>query len=133
MTNLETLKKHIRTVTEVEWCGQTIRLRKLTTGDGLELFKNLRDAGESRDAVTEFHVELAARSLADASGELEANSDEGRALLRQVGFDDLVELGNIVLRHNGYGGDEKKSLPPTNCSPSSSAESLDPRSSTPAS
>ena len=132
MTNLETLKKHIRTVTEVEWCGQTIRLRKLTTGDGLELFKNLRDAGESRDAVTEFHVELAARSLADASGELEANSDEGRALLRQVGFDDLVELGNIVLRHNGY-GDEKKSSAETNALPSSSAESLDPRSSTPAS
>lgn len=130
--NLETLKKHIRTVTEFDWCGHKILLRKLTTGDGLELFKKLRDSGDDRNATIDFHVELAARSLADASGELEANTPEGRELLKQVGFDDLIDLGNIVLRHNGY-GDEKKSSAPTSDLPSSSAATLDPPSSTPAS
>lgn len=130
--NLETLKQYLRTVTEFDWCGNKILLRKLSTADALAMFATLREAGESREAVIAFHVELAAKSLANEAGDLEFDNDEGRATLRQVGFDDLVALGEIVLKHNGY-GDEKKSGAQTSVSSSSSAESLDPHSSTPAS
>ena len=130
MTNLETLKKHIRTVTEVEWCGLKVFLRKLSADDHLAIFGQVKAAGESREATVAMHVELVARTWANANGDLEADSDDGRATIRQIGFDDLVALGELVLANNGY-GNEKKSTAETSCSPLSSAETLDPRSSTP--
>lgn len=132
--NLTDLEKHIRTVTAFEWCGQTVHFRKLTAEDHIALFGKLQsaDTADGHAATAAFHVEVVARSWADESGELVANSDEGREKLRLVGFNDLVALGKLALKFNGYDEvDEKKSTAGPTCSPSDCAETLDPRTSTP--
>ena len=130
--NLEELEKHILTVKAFDWCGKTVYLRKLNADDHIALFGKItspEDAVSDKEATAQFHVELVARALATEAGELTADSDNGRAVLRRIGYDDLVALGKLVLEHNGYG--EKKSTAEPNSSPSASAETLDPRSSTP--
>lgn len=117
--NLDDLRKHVCAVTEAKWCGQQVWLRKLSAADHIELFGRIKAANEKplspdedRAATLAFHVNLVARSWADENGTLLADSDEGRALLAQAGFAELVELGSQVLAISGYetdGAPEKKS------------------------
>jgi hypothetical protein len=112
--NLEELKKHVRAVTEFEWCGQKIWLRKLSAKDHLELLGRIKDEAtkehtpeSSRQATLKYHVTVAARSVADDQGNLLFDTEEGRQTLEQVGFAELCELGELVLSHNGYGSQKK--------------------------
>lgn len=142
--NLEDLKAHSRATKEFEWCGKAVRLRKLSAQDYMALFGRIRQE-ESKDrtpeqdqqATIEFHVELVARTWAGDDGELQANSEEGRAALRTLPFDELLSFGRLSLKHSGFdpaAGEQKKSDSPTpNCSPSISAAPSDTPASIPTS
>ena len=126
---LDELKAIVTAVKEYEWCGRKIHLRKLGAKDHIALFCGVKkDSGEElnpeqdHQATLGYHIEIAARSLASPDGNLIADSDEGRKWLEGLPFDELVQLGTLILAHTGYQiGDEKKSLPTSNCSPSDSA------------
>lgn len=130
--NLEDLKEHVRATKEFEWCGKAVRLRKLSAQDYMALFGRIRQE-ESKDrtpeedqkATIEFHVEIVARTWAGDDGELQADSEEGRAALGTLPFDELLALGKLSLKHSGFdadAGEQKKSDSPTpSCSPSISA------------
>jgi hypothetical protein len=126
--NLESLKKRLATVKKVEWNGETIYLRKIGAADGMAMVgaigklkeQNL-DTQQDREATINFHVTAISKSLADAQGNLQLNSEDAIESLKQLPFDDLVSLGDLVLAHSGFGGDEKKSTQPTNSPPSDCA------------
>lgn len=138
--SIEAFKKHVRAVTKFPWCGQELYLRKIGAKDGLELFTRIKDlASENRSPdqdqieTLNFHANVVSKSVADESGELLFDSDEGRDTLKQINFGELTELGTLVLKHSGYGGgDAKKNSPPNNSSPTDSAlPSEETRQSTP--
>lgn len=127
---LDDLKALCCAASEFQWCGRTIYLRKLSAKDHFALFDSVKadeakdlSPDEDRNAVLRHHVELASRTLAASpSGELVADSDEGREALARLPFDDLVQLGRLVLSHSGYDVHaEKKSLATSNDSASSFA------------
>lgn len=112
--NLDDLKKHVRAVTAFEWCGKPIWLRKLSAKDHVDLFGRIKDeADKPHDAATDkyatltYHVTLAARSMADEQGNLLFDTEDGRQALEQVGFVELCELGEVILRHSGYDSQKK--------------------------
>lgn len=130
--NLEAIQKHLRTVTKMEWEGKVIYLRKIGAADGIEIFTSIKSlASENRsphDDMTEtmkFNAKVISKSLADESGELVLDSDEGRATLENMNFNELAELGELALRHSGYGGSAKKNLNQSNSHPIASASSLE--------
>jgi len=113
--NLDDLKKHISTATPFEWCAKQIHLRKLSAQDGLILFNRIKKETDEphtpevdREKTLAFNADVASKTLADEAGDLLCDSDDGRALLKQMSFGELAELSEIALRHSGYGGDEKK-------------------------
>jgi hypothetical protein len=109
--NLEELKNITRAVTSFDWCGRNVLLRKLSAQDHLDLFGKVtgEQPDNDRTATVEFHVSVVAKALSDEHGKLIADCDEGRTWLRtEVAYDDLTALGEIVLKHSGYGGAEKK-------------------------
>lgn len=115
--NLESLKQRISTATPFKWRGETIHLRKIGAMDGAKMVAYVEerkaqptDAAKDRADTIDFHVTAISKSLADESGSLQVDSDEGRETLRQLPFDELVELGDLVLDHSGFAlSDEKKS------------------------
>lgn len=127
--NLESLKKRIATVKAFEWKGETIHLRKIGAADGMamvgaigKLKEQRLDNQQDREATINFHVTAISKSVADEQGTLKLDSPEAIEVLKQLPFDDLVALGDLVLSHSGFGGgDEKKSTQPTNGQPSDCA------------
>lgn len=118
------LKKHLRTVTKKEWCGQDVYLRKIGAKDGLALFSSIKQlATENRKPeddqieTLKFHANVVAKSLANEQGELLFDTEEGREQLQQVNFHELTELGTMALAHSGYGGETKKNLAPSAAPP----------------
>lgn len=107
---LEALKAVGRQVTEKDWCGQKVYLRKLTAADHLAIFGKAKEEGAKeldpqadREATVAFHIEIVSRSYADSEGNLIAQTEEGQAILRNdVGFYDLVALGDMILADNGF-------------------------------
>lgn len=125
--NLEAIQKHLRTVTQKEWMGNIIYLRKIGAKDGIEIFNSIkelaskdRNPAEDQMETVKFNAKIISKAMADEVGELVLDNDDGRELLAAMNFKELTELGQIVLEHSGYGG-EKKSTPPSNSSPSNSA------------
>lgn len=126
--NLEAIQKHLRAVTKMEWQGHDIYLRKLGATDGIEIFTSIKSlSSENRtphdDMVqtAKFNSKVISKSLSDEAGNLLLDSDEGRTTLEALNFHELTELGEIVLKHSGYGGTVKKNLAPLNSQPSDSA------------
>lgn len=139
--NLETLKAFVRKVEQVQWNGQTLYLRKIGASDGAALIEKIKAlSGESlnesrdRDETINFHAAAISKSVADEHGNLLLDSDEARDELKAMAFSELVELGELVLKHSGFGS-EKKSSPTKNVLASDSAllsdSGLTPTTSTP--
>lgn len=131
--SIEAFKNRVRAVTKVEWCGEQLHLRKIGAKDGLELFTRItglaaenRGSDEDRIETLNFHANVVSKSVASESGDLLFDTDEGRDTLKQINFQELTELGTLVLKHSGYGGgDAKKNLVQSNSSPIDSALPLE--------
>jgi hypothetical protein len=126
--NLEALRQRIARVESFNWNGETVYLRKIGAVDGMSLVgqvASIKDKTlgpqDDRAATLNFHATAISKSLADKDGKLVCDSQEGIDVLKQLNFDDLTSLGDIVLKHSGFSGNEKKSTQPTNCLPSDSA------------
>src|SRR5688572_22372723 len=112
--NLEDLKKRTRALTESEWAGQKIYLRKIGAADGMSLVSRILRERElpltpeqDREATLDFQATVISKSLANASGELTLDSDEGRSELKLLPFAELVELGDMCLRFSGMASQKK--------------------------
>jgi hypothetical protein len=129
--NLESLQRHIKAVKEFEWRGHRVHLRKIGAKDGIALFATIRDLDgnprtedEDRRDTLCFNASVVSKSLANESGELLFDSDEGRETLQQVNFYELSELSDLALAHSGKDG-QKKSLPDNSLTPIDSASNSD--------
>lgn len=127
--NLEALKKRNAEVTTKEWRGENIYLRKIGAQDGLRLLALVkteadkpRTTAEDHAATVDYHAQVISKSLSNEQGALELDTDAGLAELKKLAFDELVELGELCLRHSGFVGNQKKSTVTTNSSPTTSAE-----------
>jgi hypothetical protein len=132
--NIDELKKRINKPTAFEWQGERVWLRKIGAADGMALFGKIKalasaplDSDSDREATLNFHAEAIAKSWSDEAGVLQFDSPEGIEALKQVNFTELIELGELVLRHSGFKGDEgaKKNSVPNNLPPTDSVVSLD--------
>lgn len=127
--NLEAIQKHLRAVTRIEWAGHVLYLRKIGATDGIEIFTSIKKlSGEDRSAhddmveTTKFNAKVISKSLSNEDGELPLDSEDGRLALENMNFIELTELGEIVLRHSGYGGGAKKNTTQTSLPLSGSVE-----------
>lgn len=125
----DAIQKRLAAVTKKQWQGEDIYLRKLGADRTLafvaavvEVKDKPRTPDEERAGVMDLHAQNIAKAFASESGALIYDTPEGIEKLKQLPFDELVELGDLILAHSGYGMvDEKKSIPPTNSPPIDSA------------
>jgi hypothetical protein len=128
--NLDELKKKINKPTAFEWCGEPVWLRKIGANECAAIFATMKSlasrtfaSAEDHQATIDVHANAIAKSLCDESGVLQFNTEEAVATLKEVNFTELVELGELVLRHSGFRGDEdaKKNSVTNNLPPIDSA------------
>ena len=100
-----------RTVTV---CGVEVGIRPLTAAQAQPLVKEFADcAGLTADdqRLMNLYIEIIARSAVEpGTSTLALDSDDGRALLRDLPFGDLFQLGFAAAEASGLGGskDEPK-------------------------
>lgn len=132
--NLEALRRVINQPKQFEWNGETVWLKKIGAADGLAFFAKIKELeaqtlteAQDREATLDYYARAIAKSLCDEAGLLVADSEEGIDTLKTVNFNDLVQLGDTVLRHSGFRGDEeaKKNLATTSSPRIDSALELD--------
>lgn len=129
---IDAVQKRLAAVTEKDWNGEKVYLRKLGANQGLAFVKAVGERAEQklsqaddRAAIILLHATNISKSFCDTSGKLLYDSEDGIAQLSTLPFDELVSLGDLVLNHSGFGADEKKSTQPTNSPPSDSALPLE--------
>lgn len=118
--NLESLNKHLCRVAKYEWNDEVIYLRKIGATDGMAYYGRFKElAGKTLSEVDDrtetiaTHADMISKSMAGEDGQLTLDTDEGRAALKNIAFDELVSLGLLVLRHSGFSGDQPKKNSPT--------------------
>lgn len=128
--NLDELKKKINKPTAFQWGGESVWLRKIGANECAAIFAKMKDlasrsfdSAADHEATIDVHANAIAKSLCDELGALQFDTDEGVATLKEVNFADLVELGELVLRHSGFRGDDdaKKNSVTNNLPPTDSA------------
>lgn len=128
--NLESLRQRILGATTAVTLsdGTTIRLGKLSAQDGMALampakkLEHEPEGSQSEDMLT-FYALILSKSILDDAGAKALDSDEGRAMLRQLPMGDFLQLGNAAVEWQ-FGESKKNSLT-TNSSPTISAASLE--------
>jgi hypothetical protein len=117
--SLDTLRNHAAgLVKAVDVKGNSYHLRKFSAKSYME-FMAAREAMPSDIGV---YVLLVSKSLCDAEGVLDCDTDEGRELLSRLPVDDIRELGEAAIEWAiGRKVDEPKNSPPLSSSDSSSA------------
>lgn len=117
--NIAKLKERISKVASVEWNGETIYMRKLSATEGVALISRLKKLaemtlGEERDRLEtiDYQAAVISKVLCDEQGQLELDSDEGRATISQLPFDELCDLGELCQKHGGLIPEKKSSTKP---------------------
>lgn len=118
--SLSQLKGLAAATTDVQYAGQTWKVRKLSATEGVAIHKMLDGKpDDSPEAIQAFFTEVIAKCVVEDDGTNQLDSEDGRATLAQVPLADLISLGEKCLDASGLTA--KKNLPMTNDSPTNSA------------
>lgn len=85
----------------ISFRGADLCIRRLSAQDGIQLEKLTPQAPFTAEALTAFYIFAISKSLCDEAGQLDTDSDEGRAALAKLPFVHLTELGEECVRFGG--------------------------------
>lgn len=116
-------------VKQVAFHGVDLRIRRMSAMDGIALNKITPQAPFEAESLAQFHAFAVSKCLIGDDGELDTDTDEGRAALIKLPLSHLVELSEECLSFSGLTG-SKKNESGTNSTSSHSDSALPSESNT---